>query len=64
MPRVVFASVAPARDVSRLHVRTPLVKSAPLSEIMRRDVYLKLECAQPSGSFKLRGVGRACAPAV
>ena len=64
MPRVVFASVAPARDVSRLHVRTPLVKSAPLSEIMRRDVYLKLECAQPSGSFKLRGVGRACALAV
>ena len=31
---------------------------------MRRDVYLKLECAQPSGSFKLRGVGRACALAV
>ena len=40
------------------------MRSAPLSDALGRDVLLKLECAQPSGSFKLRGVGRACALAV
>ena len=50
--------------VSELHVRTPLIKSNALSRVVGRDVYLKLESSQPSGSFKLRGIGRACALAV
>jgi threonine dehydratase len=35
--------------------RTPLVRSAALSERLGADVYLKLECLQKTGSFKPRG---------
>jgi threonine dehydratase len=34
---------------------TPLVRSAPLSAQTGGDVWLKLECQQPTGSFKVRG---------
>jgi threonine dehydratase len=34
---------------------TPLVRSAPLSAQTGGDVWLKLECRQPTGSFKVRG---------
>lgn len=34
---------------------TPLIRSAALSEIVGRDVWLKLDCQQMTGSFKLRG---------
>ncbi|MEK8029918.1 pyridoxal-phosphate dependent enzyme [Ideonella sp. DXS29W] len=43
-----------------LHLNTPLVESAPLSRLAGRRVWLKLDALQPSGSFKIRGVGRAC----
>ena len=43
-----------------MHVVTPLVRSTPLSAALGAEVWLKLEALQPSGSFKLRGVGRAC----
>lgn len=39
---------------------TPLIRSIPLSEVTQRDVYLKLDALQPSGSFKDRGVGHFC----
>ena len=35
--------------------RTPLVRSAWLSRRLGGDVWLKLECQQPTGSFKVRG---------
>jgi threonine dehydratase len=35
--------------------RTPILRSAPLSERAGGDVWLKLECLQRTGSFKLRG---------
>ncbi|MEZ4663435.1 MAG: hydroxyectoine utilization dehydratase EutB [Caldilineaceae bacterium] len=35
--------------------RTPLLYSAPLSERSGAHVYLKLECLQETGAFKLRG---------
>ncbi len=35
--------------------RTPLVRSAYLSAQADADVWLKLECRQPTGSFKVRG---------
>ncbi|CAO1619234.1 unnamed protein product [Parajaminaea phylloscopi] len=42
------------------HIKTPLLLSAPLSAALGDyNVYLKLDCLQPSGSFKIRGVGRA-----
>lgn len=42
-----------------LHIRTPLVLHPGLSTPIRR-VWLKLENLQPSGSFKLRGMGLLC----
>ena len=43
-----------------LHHRTPLARSSVLSQLHGADVWLKFESAQPTGSFKLRGMGRAC----
>jgi L-serine/L-threonine ammonia-lyase len=42
-----------------IHLHTPLVESDVFSAAGQR-VWLKLEALQPSGSFKLRGVGYAC----
>jgi len=47
-----------------LHVETPLIYSNPLSKILGRDVYLKLENLQPGGSFKIRGIGHTMQDAV
>jgi L-serine/L-threonine ammonia-lyase len=43
-----------------LHIKTPLVLSKPLSNLIRRDVYLKLENVQLCNSFKIRGISRLC----
>lgn len=43
-----------------LHIETPLVESRPLGRAAGCRVWLKLEPLQPSGSFKLRGIGLAC----
>lgn len=43
-----------------LHVDTPLIESRPLSLAAGRRVWLKLDALQPPGSFKIRGIGRAC----
>jgi L-serine/L-threonine ammonia-lyase len=42
-----------------LHIDTPLIRSARLSRA-GADVWLKMDALQPSGSFKLRGIGAAC----
>lgn len=43
-----------------LHINTPLIESRYLSARTKRSIWLKLDALQPSGSFKLRGVGHAC----
>lgn len=43
-----------------LHIETPLLESTPLSNLTDSKIWLKMEALQPSGSFKLRGIGRAC----
>ncbi len=43
-----------------LHIPTPLMESSPLSRAAGCAVWLKLECMQPPGSFKIRGIGAAC----
>ena len=43
-----------------MHLNTPLLESLPLSRAAGRRVWLKLEALQPTGSFKLRGIGLAC----
>ena len=47
--------VAAARRIAPYVQRTPLERSAHLSDAVRADVWLKLECFQTTGSFKLRG---------
>jgi len=43
-----------------LHIETPLITSRALSTASGRTVDLKLDALQPTGSFKLRGMGHAC----
>ena len=45
-------------------VTTPLWESGPLSRALGAPVLLKMEALQPAGSFKIRGLGRACAARV
>jgi L-serine/L-threonine ammonia-lyase len=46
------------------HLVTPLLDSAHLGRASGSRVWIKLESLQPTGSFKIRGVGRACEEAV
>jgi L-serine/L-threonine ammonia-lyase len=55
-----FPEVAAEARRQNLFLRTPLIRSEPLSQITDRDVYLKLECLQSSGSFKDRGMAHLC----
>lgn len=43
-----------------LHIKTPLLESSPLSNLLDIPVLLKMEALQPSGSFKNRGIGHIC----
>ena len=45
---------------NNLYIKTPLLHSKPLSDIVKRPVYVKLENCQVSHSFKLRGFSQAC----
>jgi L-serine/L-threonine ammonia-lyase len=47
-----------------LHITTPLLAHRPLSAALGKAVSLKPENLQPSGSFKLRGIGELCQRAV
>lgn len=42
-----------------LHIQTPLIQSQALAH-EGQSFYLKMDALQPSGSFKLRGIGHAC----
>ncbi len=44
-----------ADRIAGVAARTPLIRSEPLSRALGGEVFLKLENAQPGGSFKLRG---------
>jgi len=59
-PLQMTSSAAKSAEESGLFLRTPLIKSDPLSDLTGRDVYLKLDCLQPSGSFKDRGMANLC----
>lgn len=47
-----------------LHIQTLYKKSHSLSESSGLNVFLKYENTQPSGSFKLRGIGHLCKQSV
>lgn len=42
------------------HLVSPLLESLPLSRVAGTKVYMKLENVQPTGSFKIRGIGHFC----
>ncbi|XP_028828778.1 serine dehydratase-like [Denticeps clupeoides] len=44
----------------RFHIHSPLLESISLSKLSGTRVYLKMENVQPSGSFKIRGIGHLC----
>lgn len=43
-----------------LHVATPVRQSLALTKAAGTSVYLKLDSSQPTGSFKIRGIGHLC----
>ncbi|MEN4891244.1 pyridoxal-phosphate dependent enzyme [Erwinia billingiae] len=43
-----------------ISLQTPLISSLPLSQLNQCNVWLKMESAHPSGSFKLRSASHAC----
>ncbi|XP_010891206.1 serine dehydratase-like [Esox lucius] len=42
------------------YINTPLLESINMSKRLGTNVYLKMESSQPSGSFKIRGIGHLC----
>lgn len=57
MRRAVTRMLVGTTSPAPLHVRTPLLYSDPLSRCLGADVFLKMDCLQPIGSFKIRGIG-------
>ncbi|XOT96107.1 pyridoxal-phosphate dependent enzyme, partial [Alcaligenes pakistanensis] len=43
-----------------LHLETPLIYSHALSDQLGKQIWLKMDALQPSGSFKIRGIGHLC----
>jgi len=50
--------------VDPLHLETPLLYSESLSAHLGAEVHLKMDCLQPPGSFKIRGIGETVRQAV
>lgn len=46
--------------MTQLHISTPVLAHRPLSAQLHKSVWLKMDNLQPSGSFKLRGIGLMC----
>lgn len=56
-----ISSLPPAMAAQEsLHVKTPLRDSMALSKLAGTSVFLKMDSSQPSGSFKIRGIGHLC----
>jgi threonine dehydratase len=51
--------IAARQRITGIAQPTPLERSRPLSALLGTEVYLKLECAQITGSFKVRGAANA-----
>ena len=47
-----------------LHLETPIHQNAAINKRLNRQVYFKMECYQPVGSFKIRGIGAICQHAI
>lgn len=47
-----------------LHIETPILENPSLNKGLGKRVFMKMECFQPVGSFKIRGIGAMCQQAV
>ena len=47
-----------------LHLETPVHQSAAINARLNKNIYFKMDCYQPVGSFKIRGIGALCQKAV
>jgi len=43
-----------------LHIRTTIIRDPDIEAALGKTVWLKMECLQPIGSFKIRGIGLLC----
>ncbi|XP_075291002.1 serine dehydratase-like isoform X2 [Opisthocomus hoazin] len=50
----------PGKDQKPFHISSPVLESLALSRAAGTKVYMKLENVQPTGSFKIRGIGHLC----
>lgn len=50
----------PGKSEKPFHIVSPVLESLPLSKAAGTNVYMKLENVQPTGSFKIRGIGHLC----
>jgi len=53
-------SFADENKIVPFHIHTPFIENENLSEHMKSRVFLKLDTNQPSGSYKIRGIGYFC----
>ncbi|XP_057347471.1 serine dehydratase-like isoform X2 [Manis pentadactyla] len=53
-------SLAERANSEHFHIVTPLLESWALSQVAGTTVFLKCENVQPTGSFKIRGIGHFC----
>lgn len=63
-PAACLATGKVAIPIRPLHVVSALIRSSSLSTRTGHNVFLKLDCDQPSGSFKIRGIGAICQMAI
>jgi L-serine/L-threonine ammonia-lyase len=47
-----------------LYIQTPVYTNPEIDSALGKTIYLKMECYQPVGSFKARGIGAICQEAV
>jgi L-serine/L-threonine ammonia-lyase len=47
-----------------IHIKTALFENPIMNKRLNRRIFMKMECYQPTGSFKARGIGYRCATAV
>ncbi|MBN1992693.1 MAG: pyridoxal-phosphate dependent enzyme [Anaerolineae bacterium] len=47
-----------------LHLETPMFENPAINQRLGKRIFLKMDCYQPVGSFKIRGIGALCQQAV
>ncbi len=45
---------------SKFYIKTPIYKSHKLKKEQNKNIFYKMECYQPTGSFKIRGMEEFC----